>query len=426
MQLTNTIKQPQKEPVWAIGLMSGTSLDGVDAALLRTDGVEIAEFGASYALEYTDEFRSTLRGLLVGEGDEAVVEKELTLLHTEAVNALLDKAGMQPDQVAVIGFHGQTIWHRPEQGKTHQIGDAALLVRETGINVVSDFRSNDMQHGGQGAPLVPVFHQALMQGQPGPVAVLNIGGVANVTWIGEQEGELIAFDTGPGNALINDWVSEHHGQPYDEGGKLAAAGKVDEALLAKWLAHDYFTQPPPKSLDRNTFNNLCFSITEHKKITPPACGGGRGGELPSDGPIDGSVSESVPPPPNVNEREALRKRGGDVLVPSQEGEIAFRGVTTITEFTARSIASAQQHFPAAPKVWYVAGGGVHNGYLMQRIENALGAPIKPITALGLNPDMLEAQAFAFLATRSIQGLPLTFPGTTGVREAVGGGVLCGR
>lgn len=358
MQLT-----PQHKALWAIGLMSGTSLDGIDAALVRTDGQVIREVGATYAQPYYEEFRDKLRGLLAGEGNQQAIERELTMLHAAAVKALLAKADMRPSEVAVVGFHGQTIWHKPAEGKTLQIGDGPLLAREVGIAVVHDFRTHDMQHGGQGAPLVPVFHQALMHDEPKPTAILNIGGVANVTWIG-VDGELIAFDTGPGNALLNDWVQQHTGQPYDDRGALAATGTVDQDLVRRWLAHAYFQTTPPKSLDRDSF----------------------------DVQMDATMSKE-------------------------------NGAATLTEFTVQSIVAASQWFPECPKQWLVCGGGVHNTHMMQRLNQALNLPVTTMDSLGHQSDMIEAQAFAYLAIRSMRGLPLTFPSTTGTRKAVSGGVF---
>lgn len=362
------MSKPMHAPVWAVGLMSGTSLDGIDAALLQTDGDNITAFGKSLALEYDDDVRRQLREAIRDpEGDLSEIEKKLTLLHADVVLGLLELSKLTPKDVGVIGFHGQTIWHKPEERKTCQIGDGKLLAQKTGIPVVHDFRSNDMRHGGQGAPLVPIFHQALMKDRLKPVAVLNIGGVANVTWIGGGENELLAFDTGPGNALLNDWVHQHAGKPCDIDGQMASAGKADEALVEQWLAHDYFKKPPPKSLDRNSF------------------------------------AHCIPP-------QALRTAVVD-------------GAATLSEFTVRAIVESRRWFPAEAKNWFVAGGGANNPYFMRRIKALLGVDVAPISSLGYSGDMLEAQAFAYLAVRSMRGFPLTFPHTTGVSHAVTGGVF---
>lgn len=357
---------------WAIGLMSGTSLDGIDAALLRCDGREILAFGPRLTVAYDDRFRDRLRAILGGEQPVEAVERELTLRHAEAVKQLLEQAGLGRDEVALLGFHGHTIFHAPDQGRTWQIGDAALLAQETGIDVVADFRSLDVSLGGQGAPLAPLFHGALAAGLEKPLAVLNIGGVANVTWIGAadegvdevSEVRLLACDTGPGNALINDWVESHTGRPMDEGGALALSGEVNVAALTRMLDHPFFTQPLPKSLDRDDFE------------------------------------------------------------PAAVADLSLEdGAATLTAFTAAAVAKVVPQFPAAPGRWLVTGGGRHNPAIMARLASELAVPVEPVEAVGWDGDALEAQAFAYLAVRSRLGLPLSVPGTTGVKEATTGGVF---
>jgi anhydro-N-acetylmuramic acid kinase len=353
------------EVSWSIGLMSGTSMDGVDAALLRTDGRERIEAGPALTLAYDDGFRQRLRSVLGGKGDVRGVERALTLRHAEAVRALLAKAGLAPGQVGLVGFHGQTILHAPDRRKTWQIGDGALLAAETGIDVVCDFRSADVAAGGQGAPLVPVFHAALAAaaGLERPLAVLNIGGVANVTWIGAA-GDLLAFDTGPGNAPIDDWALRHTGTAVDRDAALARAGTVDRAILDRLLANPYFDLAPPKSLDRDAFD-----------LSP----------VNSLGPADGAA--------------------------------------TLTAFTTAAIGRARAHFPEAPRRWIVCGGGRHNPAILAGLRALLAVPVDPAEAAGWDGDALEAQAFAYLAVRSRLGLPLSLPGTTGVSRPQQGGVL---
>ena len=348
----------------ALGLMSGTSLDGVDAALVTTDGETVETLGPSMTLAYDPARREALRSVLGGMGEVAAVERDITLFHAEVVRRLLDQAGIGADQVDLIGFHGHTILHRPAERRTWQIGDGALLARETGIKVVNDFRSNDVAQGGQGAPLVPVFHRALAVGQAGPLAVLNLGGVGNVTWIGEA-GEVLAFDTGPGNALMDDWAMIHTGKPVDEDGRLAKAGRIHTSRIAQFLQHPYFQRQPPKSLDRDDFASFAAGLVE--------------------------------------------------------GLDAADGAATLVGFTAAAVSAATHHFPKAARRWLICGGGRHNPVLMTALTTHLGIPVEPVEAVGWDGDAMEAQAFAFLAVRSLRGLPLTYPETTGCNAPLSGG-----
>lgn len=348
----------------ALGLMSGTSLDGVDAALVTTDGETVEHLGPSLTVAYDPARRESLRSILGGVGDVAEVERDITLFHAQVVRRLLDQAGIGADQVGLIGFHGHTILHQPDQRRTWQIGDGALLARETGIGVVNDFRSNDVAQGGQGAPLVPVFHRALAAGLKGPLAVLNLGGVGNVTWIGE-DGAVLAFDTGPGNALIDDWAMIHTGKPVDENGRLAAQGRMHTSLIARFLQHPYFHKPPPKSLDRDDFASFASGLVA--------------------------------------------------------GLDAADGAATLAGFTAAAVSAATHHFPQAARRWLICGGGRHNPVLMTALTTHLGIPVEPVEAVGWDGDAMEAQAFAFLAVRSVLGLPITFPGTTGCNAPLSGG-----
>jgi len=355
-----------------IGLMSGTSLDGVDAAILETDGVDIARPGPGLMLPYDADTRAMLRAALdeaiaVAEGGpvpQAIreAERRLTELHADAVKKLLSDAKLRPRDISLIGFHGQTILHRPAQRWTWQIGDGALLARLSGIDVINDFRSADVKAGGQGAPLVPLYHAALARNVKAklPVAIVNIGGVGNVTYIGADA--ILAFDTGPGNAPIDDWAHRHAGQPVDRDGEMAARGKVDEARLQDMLRHDFFARIPPKSLDRMDFNSKAVE-----------------GLSPDD------------------------------------------GAATLTAFTAASIAKAREHFPEMPNAWVVCGGGRHNPVLMRNLQALLNVPVIPAEDENWQGDYLEAEAFAYLAMRSRKGLPLSLPTTTGVAQAMTGG-----
>ncbi|MEI8396488.1 MAG: anhydro-N-acetylmuramic acid kinase [Rhodospirillaceae bacterium] len=346
----------------AIGLMSGTSLDGIDAALIRTDGLDRVETGSFLTMPYHDGLRARLRGCLGGTGPVAEVERELTDAHVAVVAALLSASGAAAATVDLIGFHGHTILHAPEQRRTWQIGDGARLAQLTGIATVNDFRSADVAAGGQGAPLVPLFHRALAARLERPLAVLNIGGVANVTWLGAGEDAVIALDTGPGNALIDDWVLDHTGRRYDENGALARQGRIDEAALATLLDHPYFTRPLPKSLDRDAFN--------------PA-------------PV--------------------------------KGLSAADGAATLTAFTAATVAAALPLLLEPPRRWLVTGGGRLNATLMAMLAERLGVPVEPVEPVGWSGDALEAQAFGYLAVRSRRGLPLTLPSTTGCPRPMCGG-----
>lgn len=344
-----------------VGLMSGTSMDGIDAALVRTDGAVRVEPVAFVTIPYEDGFRARLRSCLGGKGPVEVVERELTEIHADAVHRLLAEASMAARDVDLIGFHGHTIHHAPEERRTWQIGDGAHLARLTGIAVVNDFRTADVRAGGQGAPLVPLFHRALAEELPRPLAVLNVGGVANVTWIG-RDGSVIACDTGPGNALVDDWVLRRNGARYDADGALAARGRVDAEALAALLNHPYFGRPAPKSLDRDAFD--------------PA-------------PVRSLSVED--------------------------------GAATLTAFTAASVARVVPHLPEAPVRWLVCGGGRCNRTLMGMLADRLGVPVGAVEEVGWNGDALEAQAFAYLAVRSRKGLPLSVPATTGVPEPMTGG-----
>ena len=346
----------------AIGLMSGTSLDGVDAALLETDGERVGAFGPAVTLPYSAGLRADLRALLdraaeLAADDPALLDAtaRLTRHHAEAVRALDVTAD-------VIGFHGQTILHRPLQGRTWQIGDAALLARETGLPVASDFRSADVAAGGQGAPLVPVFHAALAAGLEKPLAVLNIGGVANVTWIGEDG--IAAWDTGPGNALLDDFCLRHLGEPMDRDGRLCASGIAHGPTLSRLMAHPFFARPAPKSLDRQDF------------------------------------------------------AGALALV---DGLSVADGAATLAAFTARAIAASP--WPSMPRQVLVTGGGRLNPAIIVALREALPCVVAPVESVGWNGDALEAQCFAYLAVRVERGLPLSFPGTTGVTQPVTGGVI---
>jgi anhydro-N-acetylmuramic acid kinase len=350
----------------ALGLMSGTSLDGIDVAALATDGERRVVTGPALTLPYPDAFRDRLRGVLgatEASVDVTAVEAELTRLHVAAVTEF--RARHPGAAFDLVGFHGHTILHRPAERSTWQIGDGALLARLIGCDVVADFRSADVAGGGEGAPLAPLYHAALAADMAKPVAILNLGGVGNVTWIGAGgDDDILAFDTGPGNALIDDWVRRHTGRAADIDGALAFAGQASAAHVAGFLRHPYFARSPPKSLDRDEFQ----------------------GTIPSDlGLAD--------------------------------------GVATLTEMSAAAVVEATRHFPALPREWLVCGGGRRNPALMAALARRLEVPVLPVEAVGWDGDALEAQAFAYLAVRSVRELPLSLPTTTGAPHPVRGGRL---
>ncbi|MES2984953.1 MAG: anhydro-N-acetylmuramic acid kinase [Pseudomonadota bacterium] len=349
-------------PTYVIGLMSGTSADGVDAALLYTDGQAVVRAGASLFVPYDDGLRADILAAMRAPGDDtSAVAQALTQVHIDAVRALIEKSALPPGAIGLIGFHGQTIYHAPHEGVTLQIGDAARMAREIGIPVIADFRSADVRAGGQGAPLVPLYHAALAHELPKPLLVVNIGGVSNVTWIGGDEA-IIAFDSGPGNALLDDWIFKHTGKRYDTNGEIAAAGIVDADQLAAFLADPFFALDAPKSLDRFHFK--------------PA--------------VTGTLQD---------------------------------GAATLTAMTASAIAMACMAVPVAPKQLLITGGGRHNPTLMGLLDACVNAAVLPVETVGWDGDMLEAQAFAYLAARSVLDLPLSLPTTTGVKLPMTGGVL---
>lgn len=373
------------EPVIALGLMSGTSLDGIDAALIRTDGERIEAFGPWATQSYDDEMRTRLREAMTlaaklgaaARQDPQIIalSQDLTALHRQIVLALLNEAEIEPEEVAVIGFHGQTLLHRPEQRLTLQIGDGGRLAHSLDIDVVYDFRSADVAEGGQGAPLVPLYHQGLARdldfdetGRGGPLAVLNIGGIANVSWLDLSldplGGGIVAFDTGPGNGLIDDWCARKTGIPMDRDGLLGGRGTVNAPALAALMASPQIQAPPPKSLDR-----LAFDLSHVAELS------------------------------------------------------AEDGAATLAAFTAASVAASVRHLPAPPVRWIICGGGRHNRTLMEMLRWELGVPVHAAEEAGWRGDALEAEAFAYLAVRHLRGLPISLPSTTGAPRPLPGGVL---
>lgn len=351
------------EVLTAIGLMSGTSLDGIDAAIVRTDGVQIHQLGPTLSVPYDPPFRDQLRARLGQRSAPDDLVAALTDRHADVVATLMANVGYAAHEVDVIGFHGQTLFHDPANGVTVQIGDGARLAEATGIAVVNDFRSADVAAGGEGAPLAPLYHAALAATLEKPLAVLNIGGVGNVTWIGSDD-QLLAFDTGPGNALLDDWCAKTIGRAMDEDGRLAKSGTIDLPALGTLLDNPYFARPAPKSLDRDAFD--------------------------------------------VSRLDSFRPNDG---------------AATLTAFTAKAVEKAMEHFPIPPAQWLVCGGGRKNSTLLAMLRDLLKVSVEPVEAVGWDGDAIEAQAFAFLAVRSLKGLPLSVPGTTGAPHATLGGTV---
>ncbi len=356
----------------AVGLMSGTSMDGVDVALVETNGETVTELGPVMGFGYEPPERQLLREAvdwaraLTRRDDRSGVlslaEDMVTARHAACVRAFLDAAAIDPATIDVVGFHGQTVVHRPEAGFTVQIGDGVRLARETGVRVVYDFRADDMQEGGQGAPLVPIFHKALAlhAGLELPAAFINIGGISNVTFVPDAgPDKLLAFDAGPGNCLLDDWSMHHTGEPMDKGARLALSGRVDKDALERLLRHPYFQADPPKSLDRHTFS---LAPIEHLN------------------PADGAA--------------------------------------TLTAFTVASITAVRRYFAEPPKTWIITGGGAKNPHIYEGLRRVLAGKVLSADEAGLSTDFMEAQAFAYLAVRKLKGLPSSFPGTTGARRPV--------
>jgi anhydro-N-acetylmuramic acid kinase len=353
----------------AIGIISGTSMDGIDVAVIETDGERHIKAGPSKTYPYASALANELRVLIANptaarKGDHDDLERAVSFAHAAACQQLMRDYAIDRETVDLIGLHGQTICHRPEEKYTRQLGLAALVAGETGIDTVYRFRHADVAAGGQGAPLAPVYHQALVADQDGPVMLLNLGGVANVTYVDGDT--LIAFDTGPASALIDDFMQRRRGVAFDTGGTLATSGQVDAPLLRLLLTDPFFRKAAPKSLDRNHFHASAKAI--------------------------------------------------DRLSDAD-------GAATLTAFTVQSITAALDHVPGLPKRWLVAGGGRHNAAIMDALAQRLACPVEPVEAIGCDGDGLEAQLFGYLAVRSVKGLPLSFPGTTGVSTPLTGGEL---
>lgn len=356
-------------PMTVIGAISGTSMDGIDIGVVTTDGTRVQAFGPGRMVPYSAALRAALQDFLTepsrAEHDPlTALEEQVTDAFTSAIAGFMQAEGLNKSNIQLIGLHGQTVFHRPERRFTRQLGLGARMAADLGIDVVDSFRLADVAIGGHGAPFAPLYHAALAHDLPQPLMVLNLGGVGNVTYLdGEQ---IIAFDTGPASALIDDLVLRRYGLPYDDGGRISQRGTLDTAILAELMANPFFDHPAPKSLDRNDFHR--------------------------------------------------RAKAVETLADDD-------AVATLTAFTIAATVAALRHVPSRPVRWLVTGGGRHNLGFMRGLANGLGVPVEPVETVGWNGDLIEAQCFGFLAVRSLHGLPLSLPTTTGVPHPMPGGVL---
>ena len=355
--------------VKAIGVISGTSMDGIDVSIVETDGDTVVRPGPGRTFSYADDLRKTLQAL-IAEPTRAQsepledLERAVTDAHIAAIGRFMEETGIAAADVKLIGFHGQTVYHRPEIRFTRQLGLGEKVAQDLGIDTVYRFRHADVASGGEGAPFVPLYHRALASNLAQPIMILNLGGVGNVTYI---DGDVVtAFDTGPASALLDDFVLRRRGLSYDENGQLAASGRVSAELVAEFMKNPFFERPAPKSLDRQDFH--------------------------------------------------ARAKGVEALSDAD-------GAATLAEFTVQSVIAALRHVPHAPQRWLVTGGGRRNAHFMKRLHQELGVAVDPVEAVGWDGDFLEAQAFGYLAVRSTLGLPLSLPTTTGVPHPMPGGEL---
>ncbi len=358
---------PKKPLHKALGLMSGTSGDGADAALIETDGENVIKLFGGLTLPYDEDLRS--RVLEASQYDVPIIElvrleRDITLHHADAIAELLKQLPREAEGTSLIGFHGHTIRHNANEQLTLQIGNPWLLAEKTGMRVVSDFRRHDMALGGTGGPLAPMFHWALFPNAPRPTAIINLGGVANVTWLGEN-GEIIAGDTGPGCGLLDEWIQEMAGLPHDKDGRIAEKGRVNLDIVKAALDTPFFAKPLPRSADRYEFDHV------------------------------------------------------DVSGLSVED-----GAATLCAVTVQAIVQAVSRMPKQPASVWMTGGGVHHPVIMRMMSENF-VKVKSVRDMNLSPDTLEAECFAWLAVRHTLGLPLSMPETTGCREPATGGVSTG-
>jgi len=357
-----------------IGLMSGTSVDAIDAALVAIDGERRFELLATHSHPFPRETRQRIQALMRAGSNElnhaGALDVELGRLFAEAARTVRDKGGLHTRDIRAIGSHGQTLRHAPQGGipYTLQIGNASVIAEATGIITVADFRARDLAAGGQGAPLAPGFHQWLFQNSGVHRAIVNIGGIMNVTYLpADTRQAVIGYDTGPGNTLLDAWVEKHQGQAYDRDGRWAANGKPSAELLTAMLADPYFARPAPKSTGRDYFHLAWLE-------------------------------------------EMLRKTGAGLAPQDVQA--------SLVELSARSLAMALRSMPGLDEI-YLCGGGAHNLALTTAIKTHMGKlPLSTTDTLGLAPDWVEAAAFAWLAHRTLEGQPGNLPSVTGATRAV--------
>jgi len=363
---------PETGGMHYIGLMSGTSVDGIDAALVSIPANGRPALVATHQHSLPIALRDAIQALMQPGPNEIEREGELDIqlghLFAQAVKELLAKSGIGSSRIRAIGSHGQTIRHRPHAPHpfTRQIGNPSVIAEETGITTVADFRARDLAAGGEGAPLVPAFHHWLFRKSGVHRVIVNIGGIANLTWLpATEDSTVLGFDTGPGNTLLDQWISLHRNQPYDRDGAWAASGHIQKELLARLLADEYFAKAPPKSTGREHFN---LAWLEPQLVDTPV-------------------------PENIQ--------------------------ATLAELTAASIVGGINHLPDKPAEIYVCGGGSHNRHLLARLRALLiGIPVATTEALGFDPDWVEAAAFAWLAHQTLAGHAGNLPSVTGARHPV--------
>ena len=353
-----------------LGAISGTSMDGIDIAVLDTDGRDYVARIAGRTMPYPAGLQGMLKTFLadpfLAEHDPlTALDDAVTTAFTEAIENFLAEEGMQVSSLDLIGLHGQTVWHRPERRFTRQLGQGCVMAERFHVDTIDAFRQADVASGGHGAPFAPLYHAALVRTLPQPITVLNLGGVGNVTYIDGDT--VIAFDTGPASAMIDDYVARRFGLDYDADGAIAARGTPRQDIVARFMTNPFFDLAPPKSLDRQDFHAVMGEIE-------------------------------------------------DIADPTD-------AVATLSALTVGATAAAARHFPSEPTRWLVCGGGRHNRYFLDQLRSALAVPIEPVESVGWNGDLVEAECFAYLAVRALDGLPLSLPTTTGVPRPMPGGVL---